>query len=118
MKKYIKPSIKTRAIDTESNILDSSITMYGKDNPIQPDDPGYTEAAKPNNWASYNPWGDDEQHFWGAPCVRPHLSTDRQIKPCKFRGDGLYIGGYQHFPKENNCEGSVVCVKKQMRNYP
>ncbi len=60
MKKYIKPSIKTRAIDTESNILDSSITMYGKDNPIQPDDPGYTEAAKHNNWASYNPWGDDE----------------------------------------------------------
>lgn len=60
MKKYIKPSIKTRAIDTESNILDNSITMYGKDNPIQPDDPGYTEAAKSNNWASYNPWGDDE----------------------------------------------------------
>ena len=60
MKKYIKPSIKTRAIDTESNILDSSITMYGKDNPIQPDDHDYTEAAKPNNWASYNPWGDDE----------------------------------------------------------
>lgn len=59
MKKYIKPTIKCRAIDTEAPLAAESIVIY--ETTVDKDDEDYVEGAKMNpTWNSYNPWGDDE----------------------------------------------------------
>lgn len=61
MKTYVKPTIKVRELNVDSEILAAStIQMYGDDDPITNDDNDYVEGAKYNTWSSKGLWADDE----------------------------------------------------------